>query len=206
MYLKLLISPHTCRSTTKKWWILSNFQCRTNPFKCLANLQTWECTKKTKAGWQRLIYFTALNCWADKCINLFQWVQLTMWKQLIPSLSATSWNNGSAPCQSTPPCTAQVHQAGESTKLGPNKLIYIHHWPVQEHPLNLGISGFDSPMLWTGEKAHGVLEGEWDPKTAQTALFVKSCSPPSFWTLFSSHCTNSIQPTDFQILGSHECS
>lgn len=40
-----------------------------------------------------------------------------------------------------------VPLAREGTKFGPYKLIYVHHWPVQEHPLNLGLSSFDSTML-----------------------------------------------------------
>lgn len=121
VYLKLLISLHICRLTSGE--SISNFQCRTNPFKYLANPQTWECTKKTKADWQRLIYFTVLNCWVDKCTNLFQWVQPTMWKQLPPNLSATSCNSH-APCQSTPPCTAASCASG----WGRHQV-----WPLQAH-------------------------------------------------------------------------
>lgn len=70
---------------------ISNFQSTTNPFKCLANTQIWESIKKTKPDWHRWIYLIVVNWWLGKCTNLFQWMQLPVWKRLPPSLSLAKY-------------------------------------------------------------------------------------------------------------------
>lgn len=129
-------------------------------------------------------------------------MQLTVWKQLPPSLSLAKYFNNSH-------ITMSIHiflyscllwlWLGKAPKLEPYKLTYVHHCPEQGHSLNLGQTGFGSTMLqitmdW--KKVHDVPEGDGRQNGTQQQLrlhfLLGLYSPLSFRTLFISQCTNSI--------------
>lgn len=143
VYLKLLISLHVCRSAINKWWINFWFSEQNKSLQMSCKSPDLGIYKESKSRLTEINLFysselltnaqTYSNEWSQKCGNNCLPVS-----QLHHVTTALLPVNPHLSVQ-----LPQVPLAGECTEFGPYKLIYVHHWPVQEHPLNLGLSGFD---------------------------------------------------------------